>query len=333
MAARHTLPSPVHLALGSGGARGMSHIGVIRTLEEAGLSVCGVAGTSIGSAVGGVLCAGVLDAYEERMRSLTRRDILALLDPGLPASGLLGGVRLVRLMRDLCGDLPIEKLSVPFAAIAVNLGTGEEVCMQTGDLVSAIRASSSIPGVFRPVLHGSDWLVDGGLANPVPVDVARTLGPHPVIAVNLNRPSPARQAAVMPTEEVQAPESDARRETSDSFFAARASDARDEMARQIQRLKQALFPPEGEQRPSLIGSLNESIAITCHHLAKSRLSQEPPDLLIEPHLDHVGMFDFHRTSEWIDAGRMATQAALESPQGKALLESIHAGASHPRVDI
>ncbi|HIK59282.1 MAG TPA: hypothetical protein EYF98_01160 [Planctomycetes bacterium] len=310
--------SPVILALGCGGARGMAHIGVIRTLEEAGLRVAGVAGTSIGSAVGGVHCAGVLDSYEKRMRAMTRREVLALLDPGLPSSGLFGGARLERLMREMCGDLRIEALDLPFVAIAVDLADGTEVRLQGGDLVAAVRASSSIPGIFRPVRQDGRWLVDGGLVSPVPVPAARTLGPHPIVAVNLNQtggpplPDPADEAM-----DASEAESDSR--PAGSTFAAKAQGAREELGRHLERLKRSLFQGSPEQRPGLIGTLNESIAIACNHLAQSQLEIDPPDLFIEPNLAQVGMFDMHRSAELIDEGARATREALESDAGQALL--------------
>ncbi|MAG63673.1 hypothetical protein CMO84_09140 [Candidatus Woesearchaeota archaeon] len=310
--------SPVILALGCGGARGMAHIGVIRVLQEAGLSVAGVAGTSIGSAVGGVYCAGVLDSYEKRMRAMTRREVLTLLDPGLPSSGLFGGARLERLMREMCGDLRIEALDMPFVAVAVDLADGTEVRLQSGDLVEAVRASSSIPGIFRPVRQNGLWLVDGGLVSPVPVPAARTLGPHPIVAVNLNKtggpplPGPTDDA-------VDEGDSGSDSRLSGSTLAAKAQDARVELGRHLDRLRRSLLQPSPERRPGLIGTLSESIAIGCNHLAQSQMAIDPPDLFIEPNLAQVGMFDLHRTGDLIDEGARATRVALASEAGEALL--------------
>ena len=296
----------------------MAHIGVIRTLQAAGLNVAGIAGTSIGSAVGGVHCAGVLDSYEKRMRAMTRRDVLTLLDPGLPSSGLFSGARLERLMREMCGDLRIEALDLPFVAVAVDLADGTEVRLQGGDLVAAVRASSSIPGVFRPVRQDGRWLVDGGLVSPVPVPAARTLGPHPIVAVNLNQsggpPLPHQTDDAVGASE---PEQDSR--PAGSNLAARAQGARQELGRHLDRLRRSLRQPSREQRPGLIGTLNESIAISCNHLAQSQIAIDPPDLFIEPNLAKVGLFDMHRSAELIDEGARATRVALESEAGQALL--------------
>jgi NTE family protein len=296
----------------------MAHIGVIRSLQEAGLSVAGIAGTSIGAAVGGVHCAGVLDSYEKRMRSMTRREVVTLLDPALPSSGLFGGARLERLMRELCGDLRIEALDLPFVAVAADLADGAEVRLQAGDLVAAVRASSSIPGIFRPVRQEGRWLVDGGLVSPVPVLAARTLGPHPIVAVNLNQaggpplPDPADEAA-------NARETESNSPPAGSTLAAKAQGAREELGRHVERLKHSLFQPSADRRPGLIGILNESIAIGCNHLAQSQLTIDPPDLFIEPNLAKVGLFDLHRTAELIDEGARAARFALDSEAGQALL--------------
>jgi len=326
-----TRTSPDHkqviLALGSGGARGMGHIGVIRTLQEAGLTVAGVAGTSIGSAVGGVLCADVLDVYEKRMRAMTRREVLTLLDPGLPSSGLFGGARLERLMREICGDLQIEALELPFVAVAVDLADGSEVRLRSGDLVAAVRASSSIPGVFRPMRLENRWLVDGGLVSPVPVAAARTLGPHPIVAVNLNQPggpplpepNEDREAPGGPEPQTE-PQPDS--PPNGSSLAARALGARDQLGRQLERLKRSVLKPGPNRRPGLIGTLNDSIAIGCNHLTQSQLALDPPELFIELNLARVGMFDLHRTAELIEEGARATRVALESQAGRALLAGV-----------
>lgn len=181
----------VLLALGGGSARGMSHIGVIRALEQHGLVIRGVAGTSIGAVVGGTYCAGRLDDYEEFMAAMDKRGVVRMLDPVLARGGLFAGKRLTDLMKSFVGEVLIEDLDVPFSAVAVDVSCGDEVRLDRGRLTHAMRASFGIPGLFTPFdleVDGEQrWLVDGGVASPVPVGAARALGDLPIVAVNVNR--------------------------------------------------------------------------------------------------------------------------------------------------
>ncbi|GAK57437.1 hypothetical protein U27_04404 [Candidatus Vecturithrix granuli] len=174
------------LALGSGSARGFSHIGVIRVLEAAQIPIDCIAGTSIGAIVGAFYAAGKLEHYEEFSRQLAWKEILNfMLDPLLPVSGLLSGKKLERFFDSFLQDQNIEDFALPFAAIAADVVTGEEVILTRGNAVKAIRASMSLPGIFTPVYLQDRFLVDGGIVSPVPVHAARTLGADVVIAVNL----------------------------------------------------------------------------------------------------------------------------------------------------
>jgi len=217
-------PRPsIGIALGGGAARGFAHIGVLKVLREAGYELDAIAGTSIGAVVGGCYLAGKLDELEDWARGLNRRRMLGMLDFSLGGSGLICGNRLVQgLVREL-GDLTIESLPVPFAAIATEIGPGHEIWLTRGPLVTAMRASMSLPGIFEPVRINGRWMMDGALVNPVPVSAARALGARAVIAVNLNGELTGR-GAVIPHFEVTAevlPES--RRRSGVRALAARVS--------------------------------------------------------------------------------------------------------------
>ncbi|MCK4505818.1 MAG: patatin-like phospholipase family protein, partial [Candidatus Aegiribacteria sp.] len=176
----------VGLALGSGSARGWSHIGVIRALEEAGITVDYIAGTSIGALVGAVYASGRIDLLEDAVQQFSRKHILSLSDPVLPKSGLIDGVKIADFIHQYVLDMPIERLPIPLAIIATDLNTGDEVVLREGNIVEAIRASISLPGIFKPVKKDDYLLVDGGLVNPVPVRIVRDMGADFVIAVDLN---------------------------------------------------------------------------------------------------------------------------------------------------
>lgn len=177
----------VGLALGSGGARGWAHIGVIRALEEADITIGAIAGASIGALVGAVHAAGELDELEAIVRDLDWRSIVSYFDLVFPTSGLLDGNKVYELLSDHLQTLCIEEVAIPFCCIATDLTTGKEVCIDQGPMVDAVRASISIPGIFTPFQRGKQHLGDGGIVNPVPVDAVRRLGADVVLAVNLNR--------------------------------------------------------------------------------------------------------------------------------------------------
>ena len=161
---------PVSLVLGSGGARGLAHIGVIRALEEAGVfEVRSVSGSSVGALIGAMYAAGKLNEYEEWVRTLTTRDIWGLLDFSFTWSGLFKGDKLMSKMQEMLGDVLIEDLPVAFTAVATDVDRRREVWLDRGSLYEAVRASIAIPGFFTPVVRDNCVLVDGGLLSPLPI--------------------------------------------------------------------------------------------------------------------------------------------------------------------
>ena len=176
----------IGLALGGGVARGWAHIGVLHRLNEIGLVPDLVCGTSMGALVGSFYLAGKLEEFEHLVRTLTRLKMVRLLDFMVPQNGILGGKRMFREMEKLVGEIHIEDLPKPFAAVAAELATGHEIWMTRGHMLDAVRASVSIPGVFKPVKRDGRWMIDGALVNPVPVSVCRAMGARMVIAVNLS---------------------------------------------------------------------------------------------------------------------------------------------------
>ncbi len=175
----------VGLALGGGGARGWAHIGVMQVIEEAGLKPGVVAGTSIGSIVGAAYALGKMDELEEVALGVNWFDMARHVDFSLLGAGLLAGDRIMDTLRRYFGDVAIEDLDTLFAAVATNLANNEKVVFRSGPVVEAVRASISIPGIFRPVRDGDALLVDGGLCDPVPVSVCRSMGAGRVIAVDV----------------------------------------------------------------------------------------------------------------------------------------------------
>lgn len=288
------------LALGGGSARGWAHIGVIRALEEAGLSPTVVAGCSIGAVVGACYAAGRLDRLETFARSLTRGRVVRLVDPRLPGSGLIAGNRLRRRLLTDLGDSRIEALRIGFGCVATEFGTGAEVALIEGPLVEAVRASYAIPGLFPPVEIGGRLMMDGTLVNPVPVALARALGADVVVCVNLNGDTGGPVIR-----EVTAPPP--RRGL---FHAMRG------------RLPGLSRTPPDAPLPGIARVVLDAFNITQDRISRARLERDPPDVAIGPDVAEFGLFDFHRAADGIALGHRAARAAL--PRIRAALEGAAA---------
>ncbi|KLK93694.1 NTE family protein rssA [Microvirga vignae] len=290
----------IGLALGGGAARGWSHIGVLRVLEEAGIIPDVIAGCSIGAVVGGCYAAGKLDELEAFALSLTKRRVMGLLDFHFSGAGLIAGGRLQRLLDQDLTDRRVEALPIKFCTIATELTSGHEIWLTRGPLVPAMRASYALPGVFDPVLIKGRWLMDGALVNPIPITAARALGADLVICVNLNGEVRVRGTVIQsydaePTtdeQEIEEVIEDAPRKWS-LFSASRAE-------------KQRKLP----NAPGMATVMVDAFNITQDRIARSRLAGDPPDVMVAPKLAKMGLFEFHRAQECIALGRQATERAL-----------------------
>lgn len=320
------------LALGGGAARGVAHIGVIRTLEEAGYNIRGVAGTSIGAVVGGIYCAGELDPFGDFLQTLDRRGVFRFLDPILPRAGLFAGMRLEEMIAGFVGAREIRDLALPFVAVAVDVANGDEVHLNDCPLVDAIRASFGIPGLFAPkglVVNGVErWLVDGGVASPVPVGAAGEIAKLPIVAVNVNRgferprvlrkrngksPSgPSRMEQFLDDERVPKAARDFLGGMLDARSGKEAASGTQEVEASwaVSKWLGMFRTREGSRSPGMIDSLYNSVVLLQHHLARAQFQVTPPALLIEPNLEGVGLFDFHLGEALIEEGRRATLEKL-----------------------
>ncbi len=290
------------LALGSGSARGWSHIGVLEVLAEAGIEPDIVCGCSIGSLVGAAYVAGQLPRLKEFALSLTWREIAKLLDVKLTGGGLIGGEDIRTLLRHLDIDKSIPDYAKPFAAVATDLDSGREVWLREGQIEDAVRASISLPGIFSPVAQGNRWLVDGGLVNPVPVSVCRALGADIVVAVNLNGELVGRYEAQRRKAAAAA--------NGGSEFVTRLVE---QMPLPLRVPAAAILPKLGGATPSLPGYfdvLMSSINVMQDQITRARMAGEPPHVSLVPRLGDVKLLEFNRAAEIIAEGRASAEAAL-----------------------
>lgn len=279
----------IGLALGSGSARGWSHIGVINELANVGIHPDIMCGTSIGSLVGASCLAGNLEQLKDWVLTLTRLDVARLLDFNISLDSFIDITKLHGFLSEYVADddVDIADLDKQYAAVAADLETGREIWLTEGPLIEAVWSSISLPGLFPPTRKNGKWLVDGGLVNPVPVSVCRALGADIVIAVNLNGDIVGRhfhkhRSSVKPEPGIARKIGGAVKEYATSVFGSNH---------------------EEEPLPNIIDSLACSVNITQDRITRSRMAGDPPDILISPRLAGIGLLEFHRAKEAIEEGR------------------------------
>lgn len=297
-------PGKIGLALGGGSARGWSHIGVIRALTEAGIDIDYIAGTSIGSVVGSVFASGNIKALEEVAVRLDWKQIAYLFDVVLPKSGLIDGKKVAGFISKHLRKTNIEELFIPFCAVSTDLNTGNEVVIREGDIIEAVRASISIPGIFTPVRNNGRILVDGGLVNPIPVNVVREMGADFVIAVDLSHGivggSKSLQDTV-PELDIPYSEKEDQQQTKKKNRILEALNNR-LAAIDFSALSWTKHSSDVEPLPSIFDVITSSINIMEAQISATSLRSDPPDLLIQPNLSHINFLEFNRASEAIAEG-------------------------------
>jgi NTE family protein len=284
------------LALGSGGARGWAHLGVLSVLEEMGLRPDLIAGCSMGALVGAAEAGGVRGALEDWARGLTQGSFLKMVDLRLSAGGLVAGREIASVLGQWGLDCAIGDLELPFAAVATNLENGREVWLDSGPLLPAVRASVSIPGLFAPQHLDGRWLVDGGLTNPVPISLARAKGADVIVAVNPNAKPSGRVWVPQPAE--------------DSLWSRLAASL-------PEGLRGA--PEPEEPKPQGADVVAAAIDMLTEYLRRTRAAGDPADVVIDIDLSGFSTMAFFEADRAIAAGRAATEAA--KPRIEAALEA------------
>lgn len=296
----------IGLALGSGSARGWSHIGVIESLQANGIEPDIICGCSIGALVGASYAANKISALEDWVRSLSLFETARFASLDTSFNGVINKDRLQKVLRQFIAEdsFSISDLERPFASVATELSSGREIWIAEGSLLDAVWASISLPGLFPPVRHNNRWVVDGGLVNPVPISVCRALGADFVIAVNLNGDLVGRH--------LDKPVSKSGPEKpphwSDKIRRSLGGDAK----------QNANIDEVDAKIPRVFETIAASINIVQDRITRSRMVGEPPDILITPELADIGLLEFYRATECIEEGKESVRRAL--PEIERLLK-------------
>lgn len=263
----------VSLVLGSGGARGYAHIGVIEELEASGYEIVCIAGSSMGALIGGAYAAGGLRAYSEWVQTLNWVDVVRLLDITFSNATIRGNKVMRKFETLLGGDPDIEQLPLPYTAVATDLTNAKEVWFQRGSLVDAIRASIAVPGVFAPVVRKGRVLVDGGVLNPLPIIPTVSTHADLIIAVDLNDGGAGLPRDLMPND----------------------------------------YQPHelAEVTPGRFGVILQSMEVMQSAVTRYKNAGYGADLVIRIPKELAGFHEFHRAAELIETGRQLAKYQLQ----------------------
>ncbi len=280
----------VALVLSGGAARGIAHIGVIEELESRDYEITSIAGTSMGSLIGGIYATGKLAELKEFMYSLDKSKVLRLVDFTLSKQGLIKGDKVLKKIKDFVPDMLIEELSIPYAAVAVDLLNKEEVVYRSGSLYHAIRASIAIPTVFTPVKEENRLLVDGGLLNNLPMAYVKRREGDMMIAVHVNANIPLVKPEI--TKESVKIQSLYQRKIKEFY-------------------KYAIPSSSAEDKLGYFSLISKSFELMTLHLAEEKIRHFSPEVLINVSRDSCNIYDFYKAEEQVEAGRRAAKEVLD----------------------
>lgn len=286
----------IGLALGSGAARGCSHIGIINALNENGIIPDIVCGTSIGALVGASYAAGNLQKLEKWSLSLTKIETAKFFEINPSLNGFVNTKRMHSFLNQnvVEDDLLIENIKRKYGAVATDLETGNEIWFTEGNVIDAVWAAISLPGLFPAVRNNNKWLVDGGLVNPVPVTLCRELGADIVIAVNLNGDIVGKHFV----------RGDKKSNNKNGVG--------NKITSFVKEYTDALFQnsKDEENPPGLFDAIAGSVNIAQDRITRHRLSENPPDIILTPKLSHIGLLEFYRAAEAINEGKLCVEKMM-----------------------
>ncbi len=318
----------VALVLSSGGPRGWAYIGAVEELESRGYNITSVAGTSIGSLIGGIYAAGKLAEVKEWLFSLDAWKVFSLMDISISKNHLVKGDKVIGAIKEIVPDINIEDLNIPYRAVAADLYTGEEVVFDRGPLFDAVRASISIPSLFRPVKYGFRTLVDGGIINTMPIDRAVRTGNDIVVAFDVNdvdvdyirqtliseaREEEAKIAAERALNAETKTVMDSVRYNTALSFAEKFKLAKAQGEKIIMhRLNNEDQEPELLFDDSYYSILSRTFSLMNHALAKNAAERYRPEVLVKMPFDAYGdISDYAKAREISEAGRELMREALD----------------------
>ncbi len=286
----------VSLVLGSGGARGYAHIGVIEILEEQGYEIKSISGSSMGALIGGLYAAGKLEAYKEWVLSLDFIDTLKLLDISLSHGGIVNIDTVYKKIEQMIGDIKIEDLPITYMAVASDIKNQKKIWFKKGKLIDAIRASIAIPTVFIPVVKKDMILVDGGVLDPLPIASVSSDETDLTIAVNLN-------ANIQNTYKIESPEKD---EKAENTLYKKTIEL-------VDKAKEAIGTETSKEEPpiDIFYILNKSLDATQSLIVENTIKEHQPDLIIEIPRDACESYEFDKAYEMIEIGKRATKKSLK----------------------
>jgi len=295
----------VGLALGSGGAKGLAHISVIKYLEAMGIPIDMIAGSSIGSIIGAIYLTGNLKKFEEDTLKFTKKELLPLIDLTLPKSGIVKGNNFMKFLENyIPRETKFEDLPKPFSVIATDFYTGRQIVFKKGHIHNAIRASMSIPGVFVPVFYDGAFLIDGGVANALPIDVVKDMGAGLTIAVNLHPTLPTSKSMKNLDKDVKAlnnASSEAIEEVDDKHIPEEL-DLWSKFTDKIKKATQVNPDKKKYIAPSIFEIISRTIDILSYVNIQNMLDIHKPTVLIEPQLVDLGSFDFYEAKNIFSMG-------------------------------
>ncbi|PHR27683.1 MAG: patatin [Desulfotalea sp.] len=306
----------VGLVLGSGASRGWAHIGVIRALEEEGVHIDYIAGCSVGAYVGAIYASGSLESLETFLLEKDGKKIFSYFDVVFPKSGLLNGSKRVQELFSMHTDVKtFADLNIPLMMVATDLEQGKVVILKSGNILSALRATMSYPGLFEPVRMGGRWLVDGGLVDPVPVGMARAMGAEVVIAVDLNSRIVSRTKAgagvakaahsMQTTSKPVSAENGNRNE-----LVKKMSDYYDNIEQRLRQKTSDLLHRD-HSTPDIIDTVMTSVSIMQERITRINLAVDQPDILIRPRLGELKMMNFDQIEHTIEEGYIGAREKME----------------------
>lgn len=276
----------VALALSSGGARGLAHIGAIEELEAQGYHICSIAGCSMGALIGGVYAAGKLEAFRNWMKTIDRKKMLELTDFSLSLNHLVKGSRIIEAIMEFVPDVAIEDLPIPYCAVATDLKAGREVVFDKGSLFEAIRASISLPSFYEPVQRDDMILIDGGVINPIPLNRVKRQAGDILVGVDVSGHDYKAQWEIK--------EKQQERRKHDKSLKAKVLDK--------------LIPDNLDFNYLTLLSRTSSLMIRQNSLLMAKLMH--PDMLIDIQMTRYGSFDYDKSEKIITLGRLKTSLAI-----------------------